>query len=263
MICGVPGNPCGFFDPRKEVRGYSQAAALLEELRNDSLLDLGETLCGFPVKALNGRHLLWLQLVDSPFMYKLTVEELCAQPGIHADIARFVRIVADRYSVTQRRWRAPWLPTFGRWLFFWRYRRILYRSRLKFSWRKWLFSRRYRDLRHRRKLKLNIMVSRILTWIDESLHDLKSGGGGFHTDYCVGAVLVHALCHSYGCSPMPDADNSALNVPLKIAGQLFRVQTRMNNPKATLHNRTDDLLAQYLNDVNRTNGFVNGVKHRN
>jgi hypothetical protein len=214
----------GIFNPRERIPNYDAVAREETESRNDAMLGLAETICGLKVKPLTWRHLLWLDIYQSPFLMDATPELLLTIPDIHLHVARFMWVCSPGWKPFSK---------VARWIYFRRYRKTLYG----------------------RKNNTVEIVRAIHKFVDDSLWDLKadSGGGARRKSYYNGAAaIVHALCEKYGAlSPDPLAKNSALDVPVKIIGQLLRVQLRAENPKALMSNRTDALERDWLADLNK------------
>lgn len=218
-----PASACGFFNPRAEIPGWAAAAAAEEESRKDAMLGLPEAICALPVRPLTWRHLLWLDIYQSPFLLDCPAETLLGIPDLDLHIARFMWVLAPH-----------WKPYGGlrRKIHFWQYRRRLYRN----------------------DTKLAEITRAIHAFMEESLFDLKSNSsrGRRKSYYSPAAGMMHALCSTYGgLSPDPDSGRAAIDLPLKIVGQLLRARIRQEDPKALLDNRTDALERKHLEELNR------------
>jgi hypothetical protein len=213
-------DPCGIFNPRQQIAGWSDAAAEESELRNDAMLGLDETICGFTVKPLCFRHILWLNVHANIFLAAFTPEELMTFPEIHLHVARFMWIFSPQFSPFDAKARESFFDG--------------YNEKAK-------------------AINALEVIKAILKFMDDSTFDLRMDGPtSLKSHYSSCAGVVHALCSIYsGVSPFPNAPNSALDMPLQIAGQLLRVHIKGQNPKATLNNRADVLEQKWLEDLNR------------
>jgi hypothetical protein len=212
---------CGIFNPLKQIEGWSDVAAEESELRNDAMLGLPEDICGFKVKPLTYRHILWLTIYQNIFLASYTPDELMSFPEIHLHIARFIWVLSIGFKP---------FDTAEKDLFFEQYNK------------------------RATQIDTKKIITEILKFMDDSTFDLRiSESSDLTASYCSPcASVVNALCSVYsGISPLPDAPNSALDLPLKIAGQLLRAHIKSNNPKTHFKNRTDVLEQQWLTDLNR------------
>jgi hypothetical protein len=213
---------CGYFNPQAQIENYADTAAAEAEARKDAMLGLPETLCGQPVRPLTWRHLLWLDIYNSPFLMDAKPEILAEIVGIELHIARFLWVTSP-----------DWRP-YGRLA-----RKLHF---LKYRWRM-----------YRRGVKAVDVVTAIVKFMDDSLWDLKNDSPGHRRKsyYSTAAAVVHALCDKYGAlSPHPYSPHAAIDVPLRIVGQLLRVRMRSDDPKALLSNRTDELEREWLRQEN-------------
>lgn len=223
----------GIFNPRTQIEGWEETAREEAEQRNDAMLGLTDTLCGLKVKPLTWRHLLWLDIYQSPFLYDAPADVLLLIPDIHLHIARFMWVLSPQ-----------WKPfsSLARRFFFWRYRKTLYGRK---------------QMPGRGSSNTEEIVTAIVKFMDTSTWDLKSDSRGARRKsyYSAGAGIVHALCEKYGSvSPDPNAKNSALDVPVNIIGQLLRAHRRFENPKAQLSNRAEELERKWLAEYNEQLG---------
>ena len=212
---------CGVFNPRQQIAGWTDAEAQESEYRNDAMLGLPEDICGFPVKALSYRHVLWLTIFQNIFLASFTVEELMTFPEIHLHVARFMWILSPDFT-----------PRDGA--------------------KRDAFFHDYNE--KSRQINAKAIIAEIIKFMDDSTYDLRmNDGSGSSKSYCSPcASVVHALCSIYsGVSPFPDAPNAAIDLPLKITGQLLRAHIKSNNPKASFTNRTDTMEANWLAELNR------------
>jgi hypothetical protein len=171
------------------------------------------------VKPLTFRHVLWLDIYQNVFLSGAKPEQLLEFPEVHLHIARFMWTLSPHFSPfsTVRRW--------------------------------WHF-RSYKKLSH--KIKLDDAVKSICKFMDDSTFDLRTdGASNGKSYYSAAAAVVHSLCSLYHLNPFPNGENAAIDLPLKIAGQLLRVHIKSNNPKAGLNNRTDILEQHWLEELNR------------
>lgn len=230
--------PCGIFDPRKQIEGYDAVAREEAEGRNDGMLGLCESICGLPVRPLTFRHLLWLDIYQSVFLMKMDPAVLARLPDIHLHVARFMWVLSP-----------GWRP----------YSRV----------RKWLFYRRYKRVLYGRRAKMpgstsgkmpaattntERIVKEIAAFMDGSTWDLLADAGrNNRKSYFSGAAaIVNALCEAYGgLNPNPAGPNAAIDMPLRMVGQLLRARIRAENPKALMSNLTDKLEQDWLAEVNR------------
>lgn len=215
----------GIFRPSERIPGYDAIARDEIDSRNDAMLGFEDDLCGLKVKPLTWRHLLWLDIYQSVFLWDLTPEQLIKVPDIHLHVARFMWVCSPKWKPFSK---------VARWIFFRRYRKTLYGK----------------------ANNTEEIVKAIHKFVDDSLWDLKSDGssGGSRKSYFSGAASVcHMLCEKYGSlSPDPKSMNAAIDLPLRIIGQLLRVSIKSENPKALLSNRTDELERQWLVELNKT-----------
>ena len=215
---------CGFFNPREQIPGYDDAQASTDEMRNDAMLGLPEEICGLTVLPLTPRHLNWLDIYASPFLYRISPEDLLQRPDIALHIARFLWVVSPQFSPFS-------------------------------SWRRKFFFLKYRRTLYGCKTMVDDAVKSIFKYIDEAFQDLKSGSGSVERKsyYSTAALLTHLLCERYGgLSPDPNAPNAAMDVPLKVSSQLFRAHRRINDPKAPLDNPTDQMERDWLIEYNKS-----------
>ena len=215
----------GIFNPRLQVEGWEECAAAETESRNDSMLGLTDEICGLSVKPLTWRHLLWLDIYNSPFLSGAAVETLLQIPDIHLHVARFMWVCSPK-----------WNP-FGKLA-------------------RWLYFRRYRKTLYGKKNNTLEIVSAIHKFVDDSTWDLRADAGNSirRGYYSPAAGIVEFLCGKFpALSPDPDSDKAAIDLPVKIIGQLLRAHIRGENPKALMSNRTDELERNWLAEVNRRN----------
>jgi hypothetical protein len=211
----------GLFEPHKQIAGWNELAGEEAELRNDAMLGLPEHICGFKVKPLCYRHVLWLTIFQNIFLASFPPDELMTFPEIHLHIARFIWVLSPTFKPHDEA------------------------SRNKF----------FADYNVKKEaINTKEIVTAILQFMDDSTYDLRMSDGVVSTKtYCSPcASVVNALCSIYsGVSPFPDAPKSALDLPLKIAGQLLRAHIKANNPKASFRNRVDDLESDWLKELNK------------
>lgn len=223
---------CGVFNPRLQVAGWAEAAAAENDGRNDAMLGLDESICGLAVKPLAWRHLLWLDIYNSPFLLDAPADLLLQIPDIHLHVARFMWVLSPAWWPFRRQATGGW----------------------NYAARKKLYYMRYAWALYGRPNNTEEIVRAIVQFMDDSVYDMKSGSKGPRRKsyYSAAAGVVRALCKENGSlSPDPNAPNAAIDVSLKIVGQLFRASIRQADPKALLTNRTDDLERQWLEEYNR------------
>jgi hypothetical protein len=147
------------FDPSESIPGYRDAVEQEQFLWDAAFLGLPEKICGFEVKPLTARHLLWLYTIRSPFVTGQRMTDL----DVHLHAAAFMRLVAPDFS-PKHRWR--------RRLFFWRYRHSFARQRV------------------------DVAVTAIRDYLGEAFAESPGGKGG-EAYYSVAASVIHFICGNY------------------------------------------------------------------
>ena len=202
-----------FFDPRSDVPGFAEAETRESELRDDAFLGVPEWICGFEVSPLTTRHVLWLSLVNSPFLTKLKPTALIKKPDIAADIARCLRILAPDFSPLAKAKRF----------------------------------RRYRHSVYGNKTGSLEMLQALTGYFDDAFMDSPGGYVGYSKSYySFAASIVHVLCSRYHLTI-----DQALDTPLKVVFQLMKVIRKSENPPALLSNRSEQLQSDWLDQRNR------------
>jgi hypothetical protein len=187
----------GIFRP-EEVTGLAESK--VDELFHwdAAFLGLNETILGFKVKPLCARHLVFLSVVQSPFLINVPMEFFCVLPGIDIHIKRFMWIVSPTFKPQSR---------IRRNLFFLAYR--------LFAWQ-----------------KLDTAVKAILDYINEAMRDYAKSGSKENFCSCA-ADTVHFLCNEYHFTM-----EQALDCPLKIVFQLAQCSRRSKGIKISKRSDT-------------------------
>lgn len=212
----------GIFRPARQIPGWAEANREEAEYRNDAMLGLTDRICGLKIKPLTQRHLGWLDIFESPFLFDAPVEILLQIPGIELHVARFMWVLSPHFRPYNK---------LARRVYFWWYKRILYGK----------------------KTTAETIVTAIVKFMNDSLFDLKSETRGpRRKSYASGTSgLVYALCEKCGgLSPDPNAPNAAIDLPLNIIGQLLRQRLLFENPKARLSNRSEEKERAWLAELN-------------
>ena len=201
-----------------KVPGYAEAVDRQDLVRDAAFLGVPEILCGLEVSAMTFRHLLWLQMIRSPFvgLSSLTPETL------HLDVAAFFKTVAPLPK-----------PSFLG---------VANKADLKSFMLKV------------GKLKAPDAVKGIRDFISENFMDAPGGGDNSGPSYySVGASVINRLCSKYGgLNPNPMIFPSAIDMPLKSAWQLLKCLKRDENPKAILFNGlSDKVRARWIDSQNQ------------
>jgi len=210
-------------DLNKLCPDYAAAVERQDLVRDAAFLGVPETLCGITVAPMTFRHLLWLQMIRSPFIGASSLQEDTA----HLDVAAFFKTLApgDRPS---------FMNTFTR------------ITRIDANLKQFMAAVG--------KLKLPAAVVGIRDFVQETFMDAPGGGESNEASYySIGAALTHRLCAAYaGLNPNPMVYPGALDVPLKAGFQLIKCLKRDENPKAILFNGlSDKAKARWINQQNQ------------
>lgn len=200
----------GLFNP-DEVPGLKDAQKEENFFWDSAFLGLSEKICGFYVKPLTVRHLIYLQTVNSPFLLRAPMELFLELPGIANHMQRFMWIVSTGFNPTS---------SFRRELFYLFYRAFFVRNPAPQA------------------------ILEICEYINEAFADLIKTGHP-QSSYCsVAASCIDLLAHEYGW-PL----EKCMDTPLKIIFQLSQCIRERNGKRPPKH--SDRLLAEWLEGENR------------
>ena len=114
-------------------------------------------------------------------------------------------------------------------------------KRTRSRFKQWMFSRSCRGMSYGKAV---IAIREI---VDEAFLDAPGGGSGERmTYYSWVATLVDRFAFEYGWTR-----SEVLSVPLAQLFQLLKALTRRNNPKAVFFNKSMEIRAKWLEEVNR------------
>lgn len=197
------------------IPGYVEAVEREEFFRAAAFLRLNERLCGLEVLPLTTRHLLWLEVIESPFVTGAPIPMAEA----HLHVAAFVRVVTPGFNA-----------------FSW--------------WRRRLFFRNYRRGMYGEKIAADAAVTAVKEYRDEAFGD-RPARRGTHAAaasyWSTAAGMCHELCSNYSMSI-----DEALDVPLKVVFQLLKVQDAFaqakSGKKPVLFNPSDSVVTRYYTE---------------
>lgn len=192
-----------------EIKPYRDAVEQEALVRDVAFLGLNETVLGFEVRPMTLRHLLWLGMVESPFVRSLKLE--LAEAHLH--VAAFVRVVSFRNPA-----KVGWLQDFA-------------------------FRRRYR--RWASKTSVIESVVAVREYVAEAVQDAPGGSGGGKAYFSAAASIANYVMER-GKEPFAAAVSAAMDVPLKVSFQIMRANRMWHDPKAIMFNPSDDVLAREL-----------------
>ena len=180
------------FNPYKDIEGYAEAVEKQDLVRDVAFLGVPEIICGISVAPMTFRHLLWLQMIESPLIG-------AGEPDVttlHLAIAGFFKTLAPLDK-----------PSF-----------MLTQFDLK--QRKELKS----FMRQVGKLKAPEALKSIREFVSETFMDAPGGGEDKTESYfSIGAALTHRLAKNYPLNANPYIYPGALDVPLKAGFQLLKL----------------------------------------
>jgi hypothetical protein len=82
----------------RDIPGYAELARRENEIRTVPFLNLPEPVAGIDCAPLTLRRLMWLSLVQSPFLTEASAEELLQKPGIAGDVEKFFWICSPEFK---------------------------------------------------------------------------------------------------------------------------------------------------------------------
>lgn len=213
-------DPCGFFDPFKEVDGYAEAVARENEGFDVAWLGLPDLVAGVPILPLSCRHLLWLELVKSPFLLKVQPEQLVAKPDIIEDTGRYLWITSTEFEPLNLARKTAYLD-------------------------KSMAALGKEALLHPKTGWLPHFKS-ILDQVSSAFADAPTGhSGDCHRYYSYAASIADFYGTNYHLTPQ-----EALKQPLAITWQLMRCRRKALDPKYSPALSSEELLSDYLKKVN-------------
>ena len=200
-----------------QIPGYAEAVARQDLVRDAAFLGVPETLCGITVAPMTFRHLLWLQIVRSPFIGASPPNSAM----LHLDVATFFKTVAP-FSPPSFMAKPPaaalraFMAKVGR-------------------------------------LKAPEALDGIRDFVNEAFMDAPGGGESSNVSYfSIGAALTHRLCEHYsGLDPNPMNYPSAADMPLKAGFQLLKCLKKSERPDAIMFNGlSDQIKTRWINAQN-------------
>ena len=200
----------------RDCPGFAEAARREEELRAVPFLGLEERIAGLPVAPLTLRKIQWLTMTRSPFLASLPPDVLIEKPGIAVDILLFLWICSPQFQPGNEKAKARFYKTHAAVL----------------------------------NMEAAKVCREIFDYIDEAFLDAGQDDGDQRSYYSTAASIVGYFHRSYGLQidvwenhwarrlvRMLTGQPNILDIPLRIAFQLIRVQQRSANPEAQFTNR--------------------------
>lgn len=216
-------NPCGFFDPFKEVDGYAEAVARENEGFDVAWLGLPDLVAGVSILPLCCQHLLWLELVKSPFLLKIKAEHLVAKRDIVEDVGRYLWITSPEFEPLNREHKAAYVDQS-------------------------LVALGAEVLAHPQTGWL-LHFQAILDHVAAAFADAPTGhSGDSHRYYSYAASIADFYGTNYHLPPQ-----EAMKQPLAITWQLMRCRRRALDPKYSPALSSEELLSDYLRKINSQN----------
>ena len=181
------------FDPCAEIPGYAEAVEKQDLVRDVAFLGVTEIVCGISVAPMTFRHLLWLQMIGSPFIG-------AGDPDVttlHLAMAGFFKTLAPldkpsfmltEFDTRQRKELKTYMKSVG-------------------------------------KLKAPVALAAVREFVSETFMD-RPGGTEDRTEsyFSIGAALTHRLAKNYpALNANPFIYPGALDVPLKAGFQLLKL----------------------------------------
>ena len=209
------------FDSFKEIEGYAEAVEKQDFLRDAIFIGMPEIICGLPVSPLTFRHLLWLRIIESPFIGE---SELDAGK-ISFAVAGFFKTIAPIGKP------AFMLTPFD-------------------YWHRW----NLRGFMHKvGRIKADEAMSGIIEFVRDAFMDAPSGSDrASESYYSAGASMTHALAEKYhGLNANPAIYPGALDIPLKAGFQLLKLIRRDNlaaagKPSIMFNGLSDQIKTRWL-----------------
>jgi hypothetical protein len=218
----------------RDVPGYAEAARREEELRSVVFLGMDERIAGLPAAPLTLRKVQWLTMTCSPFLLRMDAAALLTKPDLAADIILFLWIVSPQFKAGDEK------------------------AKQKF----------YRATRPVMEMEAVKVIQEILDYIDEAFLDSGEGDGdGDQRSYYATAAAIVGFFHRSYHLQIDVWENgfwrnlvrrltgqpNILDIPLKIAFQLIRVQQKSVNPEQKFTNRlSQPKIDAWLADLNQS-----------
>ena len=226
----------------KDFPGFTEAVARENRVRGVACLGLTEIICGMEVLPFCAAHLRLLALARSPFLGKVTAEELCCDELGRAQALNaamlFLWIVSPFYehgsqTSPPRKWWQRKLP-------------MTQRDKFNTACAVLL------------QVPIDRLCREILEYVDETFLDAETPRpGGSDTSYCAFEIhLASELHEHYGyridfwnasCPP----EKNPLRVPLKIVYQLRKARRKAAGELVS--NRSDEIISAALGKASPRN----------
>jgi hypothetical protein len=214
-------------DLKKVVPGYAEAIERQDLVRDVAFLGVPETLCGIEVAPMTFRHLLWLQLVRSPFIGA----GLPDAETLHLAVAAFFKTLAPLEKPSFM------LTAFDR--------------KLQVDLKRYMESVG--------KLKASDETLKAINeFVNEAFIDSPGGAdGAAESYYSVGAALTHQLCKNYsGLNPNPLIYPGAIDIPLKAGFQMLKLVKQEECSRAgrkciLFNGLSDRAKSRWMNSMNQ------------
>ena len=218
----------------RDCPGYAEAARREDEIRAVPFLGIEERIAGLPAQPLTLRKVQWLTMTKSPFLLRVTSDDLIYKPDLCNDIVTFLWIISPKFMPGNKR-------------------------------NKKQFNKKYLPLVL--SLEAPLVVREILEYVDESFLDAGEAGQDQRSYYCTAASLVGFFHRNYGLQidvwenhwarriiRKLTGQPNIMDIPLKIAFQLIRSHQQSESPGASFHNRlSQPKVDAWLTELNLSN----------
>ena len=185
------------FNPYAEIPGYAEAVERQDLIRDVAFLGVPEILAGISVAPLTFRHLLWLQVIGSPFIGAGEAD----MDTLHLGVAGFFKTIAPLAK-----------PSF---------------MLTQFDAKEQADLKTF--MRQVGVVKAPAALQGIREYVEEAFLDAPASAGEAAGEnyFSVGAALTHRLAKNYpSLNANPTVYPNASDVPLKAGFQLLKLITR-------------------------------------